>query len=332
MKIFLVRMAALWCTFIILVLLSTEASTKNSSFGQNGTKPEWTMDSVESGTHEQNDTNLERLEDSKENYHEVHEAPQWSKTLDEIQVGLSCIGLLANLTALITLLNHGKEFQSNILLLFRHQSFIDCVTCLFAVMLMKLPHHALSGDPAFDKFICHAWHGQQIFWGATFVSIWNLVGIATERYFAVCRPLKMRHITTTTFGIYIVIIYFVSIIATGGSYFQVKMENGTCVNKCYFSEATCKVYKPGFAISTFFTLWAIPCSLFAVLYGMVVRELHLRKKEGKLAHSKIIDNASRQLTKTAITVTAIFFVSLVSIRSNRYFNLSLCLQLVLSKC
>ena len=238
--------------------------------------------------------------------------PRWSEILDEAQIALSFIGVVANCISWITLLAEGSEFHSSMQLLLRHQSFIDCVICLFGALIMVLPYHGLSGNAIFDIFLCHAWHGQQIYWGATFVSIWTLVGIAGERYYAVCKPLQHRDITTSKTMIFIVTIYLISIVASGGSYFQIKIDNGKCVSICYFSEYTCGIFKPAFACSAWFTFWVLPCILFVFLYGMVVREFHLRKKESMFSQSKVIDTASKQLTKTAITVTAVFFVCLVS--------------------
>ena len=242
----------------------------------------------------------------------IGDAPHWSQVLDQVQIALSFIGVLANGATLVTLLIHGHEFQGKILLLFRHQSIIDCIICLFGVLLLMLPHHWLSGLHTLDIFICQAWHGQQIYWGATFVSIWNLVFIAFERYVAVCRPLQYRQITHKRIIMHIIGIYLFSIISSGGTYFQTKMVNDTCVSGCYFSEETCQYFEPGFAISTFFTFWVIPGVFFLSLYGMVVRELHLRQKEANFSQSTVIDIASKQLTCTALTVSGIFFVSLVS--------------------
>ncbi len=238
--------------------------------------------------------------------------PQWSLVLDQVQIALSFTGVLANGATLITLLKHGHEFKATILLLFRHQSIIDCIICLFGVLLMMRPYHWLPGVPALDIFICQAWHGQQIYWAATFVSLWNLVVIASERYMAVCRPLRYRELTHRRIFMSITGIYLLSILASSGAYFQTKMVNDTCVSGCYFSEETCQYFMPGFAISTFFTFWAFPCTLLVFLYGMVVRELRLRQKEGKFSQSRVIDSASKQLTRTGLSVSGIFFISLVS--------------------
>ena len=65
-----------------------------------------------------------------------------------------------------------------------------------------------------------------------------------------------------------------------------------------------------FAISTWFTFFSIPTSLFIFLYGGVVNTFRKRQASPELAASRVIDQATKQLTKTAIVVTIIFIISL----------------------
>ena len=64
----------------------------------------------------------------------------------------------------------------------------------------------------------------------------------------------------------------------------------------------------GFGIYGFLTVYAIPCALFFILYGLVIIAFHRRQKSD-MASSRVIDKAASELTKTAIVVTSIFIVS-----------------------
>ena len=83
-----------------------------------------------------------------------------NKIFDYIQFICTTLGFIGNLLTLITLSKNGKRFSRLILILFQHQSFVDCLVCGMASALILQPHLWMSGHKIFDYFLCHCWHSQ----------------------------------------------------------------------------------------------------------------------------------------------------------------------------
>ena len=77
--------------------------------------------------------------------------------------------------------------------------------------------------------------GQAIYWGTMWVSVWNLVIIAYERFLAVCHPFKHQDFTKTKAYIAILIGYPLSVIVTTGAYVQVSFCNINILLSCLMS-------------------------------------------------------------------------------------------------
>ena len=51
-----------------------------------------------------------------------------------------------------------------------HQSSVDAVACLFAILLLVQPLNWIPGVYILDALICHLWNGQFIYWYSVFIS------------------------------------------------------------------------------------------------------------------------------------------------------------------
>ena len=79
--------------------------------------------------------------------------------------------------------------------------------------------------PPLDFVICQCWHGQALYWAMIFVSVYNLVLIAFERFLAICKPLHHERFNERRFRNIVSVFYFYSFtIGQAGSYFQVKFH------------------------------------------------------------------------------------------------------------
>ena len=79
--------------------------------------------------------------------------------------------------------------------------------------------------PPLDFFICQCWHGQALYWAMIFVSVYNLVLIAFERFLAICKPLHHERFSERKFRNIISGFYLYSFtIGQAGSYFQVRQK------------------------------------------------------------------------------------------------------------
>lgn len=237
--------------------------------------------------------------------------PLWQLFMDNSQLVLTVIGTFANIATVMTLVRHEDAFPPIIRGLLTHQGVVDAFACFCAAVLLIGKPMSLVGVYGLDTFICMLWHGQFIYWCAVFVSIYNLVVIASERYLAICHPFKHASFTKGKVNIILIVIYTLCPICTAGAAFQTRInENGTCVSEHFMRGDIIEFMYAVFSVTTLFTFWGIPFFFFVFFYGMVAFSLHRRKQNTEFGSSRAIDNASRQLTKTAIVVTCIFIVAL----------------------
>ena len=111
----------------------------------------------------------------------------------------------------------------------RHQALVDGIICIMATIHIIQPVMFMVNFPILDFIICQCWHGQAIYWAMIFISVYNLVLIAFERYLAICRPLKIDDFNDQTLKICLIGLYLYSFtIGQAGSYFQVSNTNFQC--------------------------------------------------------------------------------------------------------
>ena len=231
----------------------------------------------------------------------------WQIILDGSQMLLTASGFLFNLATFVTLLRNGKGFSPVIKLLLKHQAVVDGLACLIALILLIQPLMWTTGTAWLDEIVCHLWHSQFLYWSCVFVSVWNLGCIATERYFAVCRPLHHKNFTRGKVYFVFAGFYICCMIFNSLTLFQAVFRDGLCRSDFFFNAPA--LYQ-GYAYVVFLTQYAIPCTAFFLLYGSVVFTLRKRTKLLAFAGSRTITKATKELTKTAIIVTMIFIFSL----------------------
>lgn len=247
---------------------------------------------------------------SSENNEAIKGNPHWLYALDQFQLGMTIIGFFANTVTAITLVKNGRAFTPATLMLLVHQSCVDSITCGMASLLLVTPYYWVSGYYVIDILLCHAWHGQAVYWGMVFVSIWNLVCLAFERYLAVVRPFYHANFTPEKLRFFFVALYIGCIIAPCGAYIHTRLENGKCLPKYFMDGPAVEMFFKFFSVGTFVYYYCIPCTFFCFFYGSVLVTFQKRKKTSELGSSRIIDKASSDLTKTAITVTTIFIFAI----------------------
>ena len=66
--------------------------------------------------------------------------------------------------------NYFQIFSPIIRMMLTHQSSVDAVACLFAILLLVQPLNWIPGVYILDTLICHLWNGQFIYWYSIFIS------------------------------------------------------------------------------------------------------------------------------------------------------------------
>nr|CAJ38812.1 putative origin recognition complex subunit 3 protein [Platynereis dumerilii] len=238
------------------------------------------------------------------------ETPGWVKKFDNVQAVMMIIGLLLNVITLVTLNRNGSGFNPLICSLFVHQAFADSGVCIMSILLLLVPPMALAGPNSFKFFVCQVFHSQVTYWSVSWISITNLELIAWERYMAICKPLKHGDISKGVIKRIIIFMYPLSLCVTCLGFVQVHYSHGKCLPEFYFSSLLFEDLMRGFSVWCFLILYAIPFAVFVASYGSIVYTLLARQRQTQLAQSRVIDAATKQLTKTAMVVTTWFIIAL----------------------
>lgn len=231
--------------------------------------------------------------------------------VDESQMVMTLIGTLANIVSCIALGVNSEAFSTAIFVLLRNQAVCDALICALAFLTLLTPEMWLPGMDTLDVFMCYIWHSQHINWTLVVISVWNLVFLAYERWLAVCRPFQHQKLTKSKLYLTITLLYIICFIGLSPGFIQIRLENGVCEHKYFMDGRVVDIFFSVYATAWFFILYAIPSLLFILLYGMVIFAFQKRKKKSdQLGSSRVIDKATSELTKTAITVTIIFFLTI----------------------
>ena len=235
----------------------------------------------------------------------------WTDPLIISQLVTIAVGIITNIGTVITFWKNGKAFSPLILALFRHQSIIDAILCVICgITVLEPPNMRGFGMYYIDIAICHLWHSAFLYVSVLQMSVWNLVFIALERFLAVCKPFIYQQFRTKTLNVMMVVLIIVSLLINPPIMFQTKYENRSCFPRIPYKSEILKVTIVIYSVYLFLALYLIPTICFLLAYGIVIYKFRKRGKSRDMAPSRVIDKATKELTKTALVVTMIFFVSM----------------------
>ena len=233
----------------------------------------------------------------------------WAIVLDQCQLALTCIGYVANKVTFITLVKNGHMFSPAICLLLKHQALLDSWVSAMGTILLLQPPLWKTGRYGFDLVVCYVWHSQAIYWATIYMSVWNLVAIAVERYIAVCHPFKHNDFQGTPVRVIVASMYIASVIILFPSYIQVRFKDNMCISEYLIPGKFGEDFFYGYSILCLFTLYLLPALAFMFLYGRIVTSLRQHKKSHS-GTSKALKRVQATITKTAFVVTLVFMVTI----------------------
>ena len=234
----------------------------------------------------------------------------WRNDLVKLEIGVYIVGFVANTMTLITLMRNGDIFSPSTSLLLKHQALVDSWVCATGAIIFLQPQMWTTGNKYFDTAVCFIWHSQEPFWGAILVSVWNLAAIALERYMAICFPFKNGKFREELSRKSIAVIYIVNMIVTIPCFLQVRFEHGACIWENVIGGYRGKQVFYAYVLFFFFAGYALPVVAYVFLYGRVVQTLYRRNKSTDLNRSAVVDAAQAAITKSAVTLTAIFLFAI----------------------
>ena len=235
---------------------------------------------------------------------------KWAIVLDRCQLALTCVGYVANKVTFITLLKNGHMFSPAICLLLKHQALLDSWVSAMGTILLLQPPLWKIGHYNFDLVVCYVWHSQAIYWATIYMSVWNLVAIAVERYIAVCHPFKHNDFQGTPVRVVLASMYVASVVILFPSYIQVRFEDNMCISEYLIPGKLGEDFFYGYSILCLFTLYLLPALAFMFLYGRIIASLRQRKKSSQSGTSKALKTVQTTITKTAFVVTLVFMITI----------------------
>ena len=234
----------------------------------------------------------------------------WCKVLVKLEIVVYIVGYVANAMTFIALMRNGDIFPASTCLVLKHQALVDSWVCAAATITVLQPPLWTTGNKYFDTSVCFIWHSQALFWGAIVLSVWNLAAIALERYTSICFPFKHSQFREELSRKSIAVIYVVSIIMIVPCFFQVNFEHDACTWEYFIGRHTGEQMFYAYGLVWFICVYVFPVMAYVFLYGSVVLTLYRRKKSTYLNRSAVVDEAQAAITKTAVTLTAIFLFAI----------------------
>ena len=215
---------------------------------------------ITSETLEMSTTNYTLNDNQREAVH------TWLFIFDKVQLTVAIIGASMNIFTFVTFFvtRSVSELMS---LLLKHQALLDFSVCLFGAIILIQPWMWTVGVHAIDIAVCHVWHSQQIYWLAFFLSTWNLVLLAIERFLAVCKPFYHMKMTRSKMILYMVIIYIINIIIIIPMSFLLQFNDGQCrVHSGQDGSPLVTILFRFYGLFAFLSTYIAPCILFFILY------------------------------------------------------------------
>ena len=188
---------------------------------------------------------------------------------------ITSIGLISNLATIFTLVTNKNMLPEIGRILLIHQAGVDACVCLLGILLYSQSFMWMTGNSTFDLLLCQAWHGQAFYWTAVFVSAWNAILFAYERFLKITDPFYYMRLQPTDICKALVPMYTIAVVFLLPAYFQVKYKRccGKCYNDLYFDNEGFKQFFSFYGIFWFITVYAVPIGILVALFIKIKRKL-----------------------------------------------------------
>ena len=225
-----------------------------------------------------------------------------------VGIVLNVFGLLTNGLSLSILYGKDVGFKSNLLVLIRHQTIVDMVSCVIGLLMMSKPGIWMTSNTTFNFALCHVWHTQLLYWIVFIVSVYNVTLISIDRFYCICYPMKYLTWTASKSSRILICLYLLAVIPNIPTTMAMTYENKTCINKNVLTGVELDIYQYFYSIYYGVAVFVIPVITWIVTYGYILYTLFKRSQNKVLGNAEMISNASVEILKGAVAVTLLFLL------------------------
>ena len=216
---------------------------------------------------------------------------------------LIAINLVGNtMVILVVLLNKSMQRPINYLLV--NLATSDMTVGIFASIQFLVEPTISDAEPSTAVFLCKFVTGGTLGWVGAVCSIFNLVGLAIERYYAVIVHHRHRgKLTNNKLRVFIFVSWTLAVIWASPGFFITSYlkESRTCGHQ-WPKEIYAKIYTVGWS----FVAGIIPIGIMGSLYYKIIYRLWFTKDNATEATQKALLRYRRRVTKMVIAVTIIY--------------------------
>ncbi|XP_074637820.1 allatostatin-A receptor-like [Acropora palmata] len=219
---------------------------------------------------------------------------------------LVLVGVIGNtLSCLVIILNRSMRTPMNYLIL--NLALADIMVTLFIAPRFIFIHSFDHPRGLTGSIICKFFTGGNFSWMGGSASVFSLVAISVERYFAVVHPYKTRgKLTTKKLHYVILACWVVAIVFNLPLFFIINYNEKIDFCTEYWPEEwMAKAYSSSWLV----LFGVIPIALMTALYVRVIRRLWIKPQDGPRVTQAAVLKSRKRVTKMVIMVSAVYAIT-----------------------
>ncbi|XP_031575007.1 QRFP-like peptide receptor [Actinia tenebrosa] len=218
---------------------------------------------------------------------------------------LISIGVIGNFLVCL-IIAYYRDMRSTMNYLLLNLAFADMLTVLFVSPQYIFIHSFTHPQGTTGDYLCKFITGGNLSWIGGVASVFALVSIAFERYYAVTAPYRQGFITTKTLRIIITSCWIFSILFNCPLFYAIRYD----ARADYCMEVWPNTVYPKInSLCWFLVVGVIPVLIMGVLYSRVVYSLWIKKDErGERTTQQGVKRVRKKVTKMVIIVSMIYAV------------------------
>ncbi|XP_071490221.1 neuropeptide Y receptor type 6-like [Diadema antillarum] len=213
----------------------------------------------------------------------------------------SILGILGNLLVVVVVFQRRSRSRSTDILV-GNLAIADFLTCVF---LLPYPEIRTVPDSWLGSLYCRFVRGHYLMWTSVTASIYSLLAVTVDRYFAMVYPIHFkRYVTRPLINVVVVSVWTVSSMLMVPMLVINKMNiDGVCV--FIFPSTT---FQAAFGVYIFAIRIAVPTTIMLFTQLAIVRTLHRQSSRFENTTASFHDVARTRILKLTFTIVLLYIV------------------------